>query len=176
MAGVRAGREAARAVAAGCAAADAELHAAVGEIDDHGGEGGGAGAGAGWKEATVRGFSAVSLMLIDEAARVSDDMYRAAHPMLAVGDGDLWMISTPFGKRGFFWDEWTREGGWERVAVPATQCPRIPASFLAEEKASLGDLWHRQEYLCEFVERKDCLFSREMVERAATDEVKPLFR
>jgi hypothetical protein len=127
-------------------------------------------------EATVRGFSAVSLMLIDEAARVSDEMYKAVRPMLAVGDGDLWLMSTPFGKRGFFWEEWTHGGPlWERVAVPATECPRILSSFLKEERASLGDRWYRQEYLCEFLESDDVLFRREMIERAITDEIKPLF-
>ena len=127
-------------------------------------------------EATVRGFSAVSLMLIDEAARVSDEMYKAVRPMLAVGDGDLWLMSTPFGKRGFFWEEWTRGGPlWERVAVPATQCARIMGSFLEEERRSLGDRWFRQEYLCEFLEAEDVLFRREMVERAFSTDIKPLF-
>jgi Terminase large subunit, T4likevirus-type, N-terminal len=127
-------------------------------------------------EATVRGFSAVSLMLIDEAARVSDEMYKSVRPMLAVGDGDLWLMSTPFGKRGFFWEEWANGGeGWERVAVPATACPRILASFLEEERRSLGDRWFRQEYLCEFLEADDVLFKREVVERAVTDRVRPLF-
>ncbi len=127
-------------------------------------------------EATVRGFSAVSLMLIDEAARVSDEMYKAVRPMLAVGDGDLWLMSTPFGKRGFFWEEWTKGGAlWERVAVPATQCARIMSSFLEEERRSLGERWFRQEYLCEFLEPDDVLFRREMVERAFSDEIKPLF-
>ncbi len=127
-------------------------------------------------EATVRGFSAVSLMLIDEAARVSDEMYKTVRPMLAVGDGDLWLMSTPYGKRGFFWEEWANGGGqWERLAVPATLCPRIAASFLEEERGSMGDRWFRQEYLCEFLEADDVLFSREMVERAVSKEVKPLF-
>jgi phage FluMu gp28-like protein len=127
-------------------------------------------------ESTVRGFSAVSLLLIDEAARVGDEMYKAVRPMLAVGDGDLWLMSTPFGKRGFFWEEWSKGGPqWERIVVPATECPRIPASFLEEERASLGERWFRQEYLCEFVDTNDALFSRELVERAFTDEVEPLF-
>ena len=52
-------------------------------------------------EATVRGFSAVSLMVVDEAARVPDDLYEAVKPMLAVTDGALWLMSTPFGRRGF---------------------------------------------------------------------------
>src|SRR5438552_2134459 len=42
-------------------------------------------------EGTVRGFSAVSLLLIDEASRVEDAMYKALLPMLAVGNGDLWL-------------------------------------------------------------------------------------
>ncbi len=128
------------------------------------------------KEETVRGFSAVSLMLIDEAARVDDAMYCAVRPMLAVGDGDLWLMSTPFGKRGFFWEEWSKDGaGWEKVSVPAAECERISARFLAEERAALGDRWFRQEYCCEFVETEDALFSREMVERAFTKDLKPLF-
>ena len=53
-------------------------------------------------EATVRGFSAVALLLVDEASRVSDELYLAVRPMLAVGDGTLWLMSTPCGKRGFF--------------------------------------------------------------------------
>ena len=67
-------------------------------------------------EATVRGFSAVALMLVDEASRVSDDLYRAIRPMLAVSDGTLWLMSTPFGKRGFFYEAWANGGDtWERV-------------------------------------------------------------
>jgi len=53
-------------------------------------------------EGKVRGFSAVSLLLIDEASRVSDILYRAMRPTLAVGDGDLWLMSTPNGNQGFF--------------------------------------------------------------------------
>ncbi|MGE5647068.1 MAG: terminase large subunit domain-containing protein [Acidobacteriota bacterium] len=127
-------------------------------------------------EATVRGFSAVSLMLIDEAARVSDELYLSMRPMLAVGDGDLWLMSTPHGKRGFFWDAWENGGPeWTRVSAPATECPRIPAGFLEEERRAMGERWFRQEYLCEFVEAEDAVFSREVVERAITEEVKPLW-
>ncbi len=72
-------------------------------------------------ESTVRGFSAVSLLLVDEAARVSEDLYLAVRPMLAVTDGAMWLMSTPFGKRGFFWEAWERGGAeWLRVRVPAT--------------------------------------------------------
>jgi hypothetical protein len=39
------------------------------------------------EEGTIRGFSAVSLLVIDEAARVQDTVYKALRPMLAVADG-----------------------------------------------------------------------------------------
>ena len=53
-----------------------------------------------------------------------------------------------------------------RVSVPATECARIPAEFLEEERANLGMQWFRQEYLCEFVDGNAGVFSREMVEEA----------
>jgi len=126
------------------------------------------------KEATLRGFSAVSLMIIDEASRVGDDVYKALRPMLAVGNGDLWLLSTPFGKRGFFYENWA--GGsedWVRTAVPATECSRIGAGFLEEERRQLGDLWFRQEYLCEFIDEGHQMFGRDLV-MGALDEEEPM--
>ena len=126
-------------------------------------------------EATVRGYSAVALLLVDEAARVADDLYLAIRPMLAVSDGGLWLMSTPYGKRGFFWEAWARGGpDWLRVRVPATECARIPREFLEEERATMGERWFRQEYLCEFEEAVSGVFNRDLVERAVTDEVAPL--
>jgi len=122
----------------------------------------------------VRGFSSVSLMLVDEAARVSDDLYRAVRPFLAVANGDLWLMSTPCGKRGFFWEEWANGGSqWERCEVKGTECSRIPAPFLEDEKRTMGERWFRQEYLCEFVDVNDSLFDRDVIERAISDDVKP---
>ena len=121
-------------------------------------------------EGTVRGFSAVSLLLIDEASRVSDATYKSLRPMLAVGNGDLWLMSTPYGKRGFFYDAWAHGDGWERHTAPATECPRIPAEFLEEERREMGAAWFAQEYLCEFVDDGGGWFSREMVEGALSDD------
>jgi hypothetical protein len=126
-------------------------------------------------ENTIRGFSKVSLMLIDEAARVSDEIYKTVRPMLAVGNGDLLMMSTPNGKRGFFHHEWAYGGDrWQRIEVRATECPRIPADFLQEERETLGDSYFRQEYLCEFNEIEGALFTEEMIQRAFRHDVKPL--
>ena len=127
-------------------------------------------------EATVRGFSGADLIIEDEASRVPDDLYGAMRPMLAVSDGRLILMSTPFGKRGHFHQEWTESGDtWERVEVKASECPRISAEFLEEERNSRGDWWVRQEYQCEFVETVDQVFSYDLVMGALTSEIKPLF-
>jgi hypothetical protein len=124
------------------------------------------------REQTVRGFSGVDLLVIDEAARVPDDLYCAVRPMLAVSGGRLVTLSTPFGKRGWWWKEWN-EGGdaWQRVLIPATMCPRIPAEFLAEEREHLGEWWYQQEYLCEFLDAQTAAFTYDMVQSALTEGV-----
>jgi hypothetical protein len=66
-------------------------------------------------ESTVRGYSGVKLLVVDEAARVPDDLYRAVRPMLAVSGGRLICLSTPWGKRGFFFEEWHGSNAWQRV-------------------------------------------------------------
>jgi Terminase large subunit, T4likevirus-type, N-terminal len=126
-------------------------------------------------EGTIRGFSRVNLLIVDEAARVPDESYRAARPMLAVANGDLVLLSTPYGKRGFFYEEWIGESDWLRVTVPAADCPRIPPDFLADERRSLGDLWFRQEYCCEFIDNETQLFSRDTITNALDKEIEPLF-
>jgi phage FluMu gp28-like protein len=126
-------------------------------------------------EATTRGFSAVSLLLVDEAARVDDNLYKALRPMLAVSGGSLWLMSTPDGKRGFFWEAWEHGGEeWERIQVTATECPRITQEFLEEEMRNLGEQWYRQEYLCEFLDSVSGVFDRDLVERAMSEEFEPL--
>jgi Terminase large subunit, T4likevirus-type, N-terminal len=127
-------------------------------------------------EATVRGFSAVSMLLIDEASRVEEPMYKALRPMLAVGDGDMWLMSTPNGKKGFFYDSWEHGGDrWMRVRVTAPECPRISKEFLEEQRSTMGDAWFRQEHLCEFVDGTVGVFEREVVERAIRDDIEPLW-
>lgn len=118
-------------------------------------------------ESTIRGYSAVDLIIEDEASRVDDVLYYSIRPMLAVSGGGLILMSTPFGKRGHFYEEWTHGSeAWQRIEVPATQIPRITPEFLAEERKSLGELWFSQEYMCKFVDPVDSIFSSDDLERA----------
>jgi hypothetical protein len=126
-------------------------------------------------EATIRGFSGATLIVEDEASRVDDALYFSIRPMLAVKGGRLILMSTPFGKRGHYWKEWSEGSSWQRVEVPATAVPRISPEFLAEERSSMGSWWFEQEYLCQFKESTDAVFSHDAVMGALSDDVQPLF-
>jgi hypothetical protein len=127
-------------------------------------------------EKTVRGYSAPALILEDEASFVTDELYAAIKPMLAVSRGQLILMSTPFGRRGHFYDVWQSGGeAWERISVPATDCPRISPEFLKGELASMSEWRFRQEYMCEFVETVDQIFSYDVIRAAFDPAVTPLF-
>jgi len=127
-------------------------------------------------EQTIRGFSGASLIIEDEAARVPDALYYAVRPMLAVSGGRLVLLSTPFGQRGHFFEAWEHGGeAWERVQVRATECPRIPNSFLKEERETMPARWFAQEYECSFEETEDSVFAYEDVMEALSGEVEALY-
>jgi hypothetical protein len=131
-------------------------------------------------EEGIRGFSNVRLLIIDEAARVEDAVYRAVRPMLATAQGKLLALSTAFGQRGWFWEAWdaaqkTPGGNWRTLQITADQCPRISPEFLAEERVELGEPWFLQEYFCLFRSGVDCVFDPEAINRAMSDDVRPLF-
>lgn len=128
------------------------------------------------KEATIRGYSGVDLLVVDEAARCPDELYYSVRPMLAVSGGRLICLSTPFGRRGFFHQEWT-EGSedWHKTKITANEVPRISAAFLEEERRALGAWWYSQEYECQFMDTTDTVFAYELIKEAMSGDVKPLF-
>ena len=124
------------------------------------------------QEGTIRGFSKVDLILIDEASRVPDELYQALRPMLLVGGGELWLMSTPLGKRGFFYESWEYGGDeWARFEAKATENPRIESAQLERERSQCGGAAvFAQDYLCEFVDTGGQLFATQMVEHAVDAE------
>lgn len=124
------------------------------------------------KEGTVRGYAAPRLIIEDEASQVADELYYAIRPMLAVGGGMLLLLSTPRGRRGHFYNAYSRrKKSWKLFEVTADMCPRISRDFLEEEKDELPEEWFRQEYYCEFLEVMGQVFS--MDEIASVFDGKP---
>jgi hypothetical protein len=118
----------------------------------------------------------VRLLVIDEAAMTSDELFVATSPMLAVSRGRLVALSTPLGQRGWFHSQWEDPAApWERVKVTAWDCPRVDRAFLEEQRKLLGERWFRQEYECSFEETLDQVFSTESILRAFETDETPLF-
>jgi hypothetical protein len=126
-------------------------------------------------EETIRGYSAAALIVLDEAARVSDDLYYALRPMLAVSDGRLLALSTPNGQRGWFYQAWTSDEPWTQVKITAAECPRISPIFLAEERRTMTQAMFVSEYECEFGDTIDSVFSHNDITAALDDTVTPLY-
>ena len=124
-------------------------------------------------EATTRGFGGCTWLIVDEASRVPDPVFYAALPFLATTNGRVWLLSTPFGQRGFFFRE--HEGGRFAVTrVTAPECSRISPEFLANAKAMQPDSWFRQEFLCEFTSIDGAVFDPDVVLASFTDELEAL--
>ncbi len=122
-------------------------------------------------EKTIRGFSAPRRVIMDEASRVEDLTFAAVTPMLATSAGAMDLLSTPAGKRGFFYEAATGAGEWQRWTVPATRIPRITPAFLDEQRATMGERWFLQEFMCEFLDTDDAVFSTDLIENAGSSEV-----
>jgi hypothetical protein len=128
-------------------------------------------------ESTVRGFAGASLVVIDEASRVPDELLAAVRPMLATkADGSLIALTTPAGKRGWFYEAWSGgEAVWHRVRVSARDCPRISQEFLDEELRELGAVRFSEEYELTFVDPEESAFPTTVIDNAFTHEVLPLW-
>ncbi len=120
-------------------------------------------------ESTIRTYTC-DLLVIDEAARVSDDLYTAVRPMLAVSGGRLLALSTPHGVSGWWSEAWHGPDPWERYQVPASDCLRISPAFLAEERLALGEWKFEQEYFCKFLEDAWQIFSNEAIAGIFSDD------
>lgn len=156
-------------------------------------------------ERSVRGYSGPSMIIVDEAARVLDETYRALRPMMTGADTELVLMSTPFGKRGFFYREWTEGRAWKKILVKpryelvghdlvkgvddkqyrdeykqqninAFYSTRHTYSFLREELDSIGSFWFRQEYLCEFLDTENQLLSTEDINAAFNERVEAIYK
>lgn len=128
----------------------------------------------GESDATIRSYSSVGLLLVDEASRVDDSLLYAVRPMLAVSRGRLVGLSTPFGRRGWFFNAWTGDEAWQRIRVTWRDVPRLDAQFIEEERRAMPRLFFASEYEVEFVDSADALFASADIDAAFSPSVRPL--
>ena len=104
-------------------------------------------------ERSLRDYPKIDLLIVDDAARVADDLYRTAQVRVGLARGRAVCLTTPLGRRGFFYEAW-RSGcdGWARLEVPAERIDRLPRPLCPNRRRVLGEAWYRQEFACAFEE------------------------
>lgn len=121
----------------------------------------------------VRGFH-VDEVVLDEGSQISDALYLSVRPMVLRRRGRITALSTPFGQRGWYYEEWLREDAWRRVCVTAGECGRYTPEQLAEERQAMGERWYKQEFECSFEAAVGAVFSAEEIAGAMSADVAPL--
>ena len=109
--------------------------------------------------ATIRGFSAPWLVIVDEGGWVDDDLYTSVLPMLATSGGRIVVLSSPSGRLGFFAAQARGDNDdWEKITAKASECPRIDPEFLDGQRRLLGEQRYAQEFECAFLGQGSTIF------------------
>ncbi len=116
----------------------------------------------------IRGFT-IDLLIADEAAYIPETVWNAVIPMIAVsrkarGMGYIILLSTPFGKGGYFCDSFTDED-FKSFHVSSEDCIRIPPEFLRKEKVRMTKEEYAREYLGEFTDDYHQFFPTALIKK-----------
>jgi len=121
---------------------------------------------------TVRGFSAASMVIIDEAAFVRDTFFQAITPTLATTNGALWLLSSAGEEKGFFYETWSAQPkGWQLYQATAADCPRISKEFLEAERITRGEDTFDREYFCKFSAGPTQFLEKDLILAAFDDSI-----
>jgi hypothetical protein len=124
---------------------------------------------------TIRGYSAPKLIIVDEAAFATKELFTALDPMMTVSGGTIMLLSTPNGQTGYFYDQWhAKEGPWRRIQTTLEACPRINKEAIEQIKKTMSKEEFQSEFECKFVPNGEGFISRE-VYRACLDPTVELF-
>jgi len=119
----------------------------------------------------IRGFT-IDLLIADEAAYIPETVWNAVIPMIAVsrklrGMGYIILLSTPFGKGGYFYDSFT-DTDFKQFHISSEDCIRIPKDFLKKEKERMTKAEYMQEYKGEFTDEWSQFFKTELIKKCMT--------
>lgn len=105
------------------------------------------------------------ILVIDEAARVSDKVFFSVSRFIARTGGAIWLLSTPHRQVGFFYNHWhDHDPRWTRIFSNVHDCPDIDPDYLALQR-TIDPHGYRTDFECQFVQPPEYLVSREMIDR-----------
>lgn len=133
----------------------------------------------------VRGFEG-GVLIIDEASRMPKNFWIGAKPILLTCNGKIWLGSTPFGKKGYFWERYkdavikkNKDARFKVFSISteeAMEKRKISSSWseeqregafriLAEEKKEMSEKEFQQEFGGKFVDDLNSYFSEEIIKK-----------
>jgi len=118
----------------------------------------------------IRGFT-VDLLIADEAAFIPEPVWLAIEPMMAVsqkmrGFGHMILISTPFGKSGYFFNAFGKDK-FRTWHISCYDCKRIGTKFLDDKRRELSKIEFAQEYLGDFIDDFRQFFPSKLIKEQA---------
>lgn len=133
---------------------------------------------------SIRGFTA-DILILDEASRFNGLIFEASMPTLLTTGGEIWMCSTPFGKKGYFYDTYLANKDKENPLFKVIETNSVDVLknraisevwteekrdkailFLDAQKEQMTKLSFAQEYLGLFVEDLQQFFSDDIILRS----------
>lgn len=131
-----------------------------------------------------RGFTA-DINWFNEASKWPELAFTSIMPTLMTTGGDIWMDSTPFGKKGFFYQSFVNEDNLWKIYYKTSEevisnrelteywtkeKREASLKFLETQKQQLSELAYGQEYLGLFMEELRQFFSDEWINNVCTIE------
>ncbi len=122
----------------------------------------------------ARGFT-LNMLIADEAAFMPEDVWAAVTPGLATTGGQLILISTPHGKKGYFYQQFHSEHfkTWHLNTIDVykerdwtEQQRQIALNFIESERARMSEREFGQEYLGLFLEELMQFFPDDVIRKA----------
>lgn len=121
-------------------------------------------------DAAIRGLSVEGILLEDEAARCSDQLYQASTPMLLRHSktSRLMLLSTAWAAAGHFYKVWTEgsDEDWTKIQAFIQDCSHLTPAEVERERRSMPDSVFRREYMGEFSQTDSRFFNLTSIDDA----------
>ena len=123
----------------------------------------------------IMGFT-INLLIADECAWIKEEVWSSIVPALAVTNGTMWLLSTPFLSEGFYFDCFN-DSTFTAFHQSSEDCPRIGKDFLERMKKRFTKTKYAQMYLGEFVDDAYRVFGDKWIDKVCciqeTENYKP---
>lgn len=111
----------------------------------------------------IRGYANARLLVVDEAARVSDAAFVACLPMVG-RDGQVLALTTPDARAGWVWEAWSApDSAWVRIRITAHESEQWPPERIERARRELSPYGFRCEVEAEFVGSEHGVFDVDAV-------------